>query len=66
MVPALAVNFYSDCPVIHHELAKTCLQYIGFQDFSTPIKDEASSAFAATSSQPGVAFPLNFLDTNWY
>jgi len=61
MDPALAAIFYSDGRVIHHELAKICLQYIGFKDFSTPIEDEASSGFASISSQSGRDFPPEFL-----
>jgi hypothetical protein len=34
----LAVKFHVEPPNIHFELAKICLQYIGFEDFSEPIE----------------------------
>jgi hypothetical protein len=33
----LSERFHIDRKIVHHELAKTCLQYIGFGDFVTPI-----------------------------
>ena len=57
MDPNLATIFHSDCRIIHHNLAKTCLQYIGFKDFSTPIKIGANSEYASASFQPGVSPP---------
>ena len=48
------------------KLEKTCLQYVGFKDFSTPIEIEANSEYASTSFQPGVGFSLDFLDASHY
>ncbi|KFY35817.1 hypothetical protein V494_05576 [Pseudogymnoascus sp. VKM F-4513 (FW-928)] len=36
----MSLDFYMDVEILHHELAKTCLQYIGFEDFELPIDDE--------------------------
>ena len=33
-------SFFMDLPSVHLEIAKTCLQYIGFQDFQKPVKFE--------------------------
>lgn len=34
----LSSTFHMDAKVVHHELAKTCLQYLGFEDFKHPIE----------------------------
>lgn len=36
----MSLAFYMDVEILHHELAKTCLQYLGFEDFESPIDDE--------------------------
>jgi hypothetical protein len=40
--PAMKVGplkyFYMDPPNVHRDLAETCLQYIGFEDFQFPIE----------------------------
>ena len=33
----LCERFHMDRELVHHELAKTCLQYIGFEDFMIPL-----------------------------
>jgi hypothetical protein len=38
MDPTLAATFSLDAPMVHVELAKICLQYIGFANFSEPIE----------------------------
>jgi hypothetical protein len=30
--------FHMDAKAVHHELGKTCLQYVGFEDFVSPMK----------------------------
>jgi hypothetical protein len=30
--------FFMDLPGVHRQLAETCLQYIGFEDFLEPVK----------------------------
>lgn len=34
----LSSTFHMDAKVVHHELAKTCLQYVGFEDFEHPME----------------------------
>lgn len=36
----MSLGFHMDVENLHHEVAKTCLQYIGFEDFELPIDDE--------------------------
>jgi hypothetical protein len=38
----LSSTFHIDAKVVHHELAKTCLQYIGFEDFEQPMEQPVS------------------------
>ena len=38
----LSSNFHMDAKAVHHQLAKTCLQYIGFEDFEQPMKQPVS------------------------
>jgi hypothetical protein len=35
----LASTFHMDMEELHHELAKICVQYLGFEDFQVPLKD---------------------------
>lgn len=38
----LSLVFHIDERIVHRKLAKTCLQYIGFEDFETPIEHPVS------------------------
>ena len=38
----LSSIFHMEANVVHHELAKTCLQYVGFEDFEQPIDQPVS------------------------
>ncbi|KFY37903.1 hypothetical protein V495_06869 [Pseudogymnoascus sp. VKM F-4514 (FW-929)] len=37
---SMSLGFHMDMENLHYELAKTCLQYIGFEDFELPIDNE--------------------------
>ena len=44
----LAEKFHMEPKVVHHELAKTCLQYVGFENFKEPMSyDVCIGSFAA-------------------
>jgi hypothetical protein len=38
----LSSVFHMDITMVHHELAKTCLQYVGFEDFKRPMEHPVS------------------------
>lgn len=38
----LSSLFHVDEKIVHRQLAKTCLQYVGFEDFETPIEQPVS------------------------
>jgi hypothetical protein len=37
-------SLFIDLPSVHLEITKTCLQYIGFQDFQKPVEFEVKQA----------------------
>jgi hypothetical protein len=45
MARGLSDIFHMDDETVHHEIAMTCLQYIGFNDFENPIKSLVSVHF---------------------
>jgi hypothetical protein len=45
MDPALQKLFHMDENTIHHEIAKVCIQYVGFDDFKNPITPVWTSRF---------------------
>jgi hypothetical protein len=49
----LADKFHMEPKAVHHELAKTCLQYVGFENFKDPISFDVCITSFTTSRNCG-------------